>query len=127
MIEGIKLWVDDKRPAPQGWIWVKTSDEAKGFIQVNHKDITYMSLDHDLAGDYWTGYDLLKWIAQNGYMPTQRMNIHTMNPVGRQNMIGLLTGLLQRDMMPRISISWTCGQECESLVEKGGEDELAHG
>ena len=25
----VNLWLDDVRPAPEGWLWVKTAQEAK--------------------------------------------------------------------------------------------------
>jgi hypothetical protein len=57
----MKLWLDDVRPAPPGWLWVKTYDEAireltgiaierfHGRIGVVREELTHMSFDHDLA------------------------------------------------------------------------------
>ena len=45
----MKLWLDDLRPAPEGWVWVKTVAEAKKAIKAN--DVEVASLDHDLGGD----------------------------------------------------------------------------
>lgn len=29
----MKLWINDVRPAPEGYVWCKSVNEAKGFIQ----------------------------------------------------------------------------------------------
>lgn len=43
----IDLWLDDIRPAPDGWTWVKTVDEAKKLLETG--TVRAMSLDHDLG------------------------------------------------------------------------------
>ena len=53
----MKLWLDDERPAPEGWVWVKTAAEAiRALADQDCEFITHMSFDHDLADvhyDYW--------------------------------------------------------------------------
>lgn len=57
----MKLWLDDERPAPEGWLWVKTGQEAILGLQRLRQtgsldELTHMSFDHDLADvhyDYW--------------------------------------------------------------------------
>lgn len=53
----MKLWLDDERPAPEGWYWVKTAAAAIACLLDQGDDpITHMSFDHDLADvhyDYW--------------------------------------------------------------------------
>ena len=80
------LWIDDVRPAPKGWIHLKTVEAAIDFIS-KHDDIAVISIDHD-AGDYVDdGGDyikLLDWMVE-----TERfypVKLHTMNPVGRESM-----------------------------------------
>lgn len=51
----VKMWLDDVRPAPEGWIWIKTVKGAQFWIEQmtnskNH-EITHMSLDHDLGAE----------------------------------------------------------------------------
>lgn len=73
-----KLWLDDDRPAPQGWVWAKTAKSAIGYLERYESilrnprlaanlakyskrlpgiwEITQMSFDHDLADvhyEYW--------------------------------------------------------------------------
>lgn len=43
----MKLWLDDVRPAPEGWTWVKTVDEARARLVAGGVD--HLSLDHDLG------------------------------------------------------------------------------
>ena len=47
----MKLWIDDVRPAPEGYIWCKSTFNALYAIYHNTDDIEEVSLDHD-AGDY---------------------------------------------------------------------------
>lgn len=94
----MKLWIDDLRPAPPGWTWARSVDEAKIYTVSRFHDKSFttleiVSLDHD-AGDYnnmggdYINY--LNWLEEFAYknhvsnMP--RIHIHTMNPVGAENM-----------------------------------------
>jgi hypothetical protein len=100
----MKLWIDDVRPAPEGWFWIKTVRLAKSYIQycersaslatqyhlwdrVDHYSIELISMDHD-AGDYAAdGGDyikLLDWLEETGR--NYPIRIHSQNPVGVENM-----------------------------------------
>lgn len=82
----MKLYLDDIRPAPEGYTLVTTAFDA--VLKLSEGGIEEISLDHDL-GDSATGYDVLLWIelavVRFGYKPP-RMLIHSANPVGRQRM-----------------------------------------
>ncbi len=85
----IRIWLDDLRPAPEGYIWCRSVNEAKKLIISLGSDtkIAVIDCDHDL-GDYaldgGDGIKLLDWLAENGrFYP---IALHTMNPVGRENM-----------------------------------------
>lgn len=85
----MKLWLDDIRPAPDGWIWAKDYETAFNFI-CGPEIFEEISLDHDL-GDGPTGYNLLCVIENligNDFWrkPIPEFHIHSANPVGRQNM-----------------------------------------
>ena len=90
----MKIWLDDLRPVPQGYEGAKSVNEAIALIEEAEKagiDIEVLNLDHDL-GDYYTdGGDaikLLDWLAEREtFYPVE---IHTANPVGRENMERLL-------------------------------------
>lgn len=83
-----KLWLDDERPAPEGWEWVKDANEAYTIIRSGV--VTEASLDHDLGNEPYTGYWLLHRIERDKFagipynLPT--FTIHSANPVGRKNM-----------------------------------------
>lgn len=106
----INLWLDDIRPAPIGWIHVKTVEEAKERLKVGN--VLNASLDHDLGACakcmgnksvlQWleenhgqsmphcmhvgTGYDLVCWMEETGYWPILKPIVHSANPAGRQRM-----------------------------------------
>ena len=91
----MKLWVDDVRPAPEGYCWVASVNDAKNFIEVSEsrssKRIELIDIDHD-AGDYASdGGDyikLLDWLEETGR--NYPIRIHSMNPVGRENMRAII-------------------------------------
>ena len=88
----MKLWIDDVRPAPIGYVWVKSVNEAKQVLRRSDaglEDKFYViDIDHD-AGEYVKdGGDyikLLDWMETVGYTPNA-IHIHSMNPVGVENM-----------------------------------------
>jgi hypothetical protein len=79
-----KLWLDDERPTPPGWVGVTTAPKA---IRELRKQIyEEVSLDHDLGPpEAGTGYDVLLFLEEMAhdhpgfFIPTVR--IHTANPV----------------------------------------------
>lgn len=109
MTDRINLWLDDIRPAPEGWVRVKTVHEAIEVMRT--KDVDHMSLDHDLDlcptchdlnEDYSqdillpckcnqsTGYDFVKWMAGNDIWPKFKPTVHSANPVGANNMRAMI-------------------------------------
>lgn len=91
----VKLWVDDLRPAPRGWYWATSVDEAIGILMDCYVDT--MSLDHDLGDE--GGGDTIKLVQKIVWLqevagvkvwPENRPLIHSMNPVGRDNMNALI-------------------------------------
>lgn len=86
----MKIWVDDVRPAPEGYFWCQTVDGAKAIIEYSIEtaaSIEVIDMDHD-AGDYVTGggdyIKLLNWLEEVGLK--YPIHIHSMNPVGVENM-----------------------------------------
>lgn len=89
----IKIWVDDIRSAPYGFLRVRSVDEFKDiveFIEENldkSEQVELIDLDHD-AGDYvYFGGDyikILEWFEKtNRNYP---IRLHSMNSVGIENM-----------------------------------------
>lgn len=83
----INLYLDDVREAPCGWVRVRSVNAAKSLLSLGK--VIHLSLDHDL-GDFakygGDGYELVKWMAEMGNWPIGEITVHSMNPVGRQNM-----------------------------------------
>lgn len=87
----MKIWLDDIRPAPEGYVWCKSVNIAKRTIESAEEPILLIDGDHDL-GDYaydgGDGIKLLDWLAVNErFYP---IRLHTMNPVGRENMLRMI-------------------------------------
>lgn len=88
----MKLWIDDVRPAPEGYTWCKSVNEAKyiithdGVVSRNNTVwyIELIDIDHD-GGDY---IKLLDWLEETGR--NYPIHIHSMNAVGVQNMRAII-------------------------------------
>lgn len=89
----MKVWLDDERSAPDGWVHVRTPERAIELLVTG--EVTDISLDHDLglatAESERTGYDVLKWLERavvteewSGELPT--IKVHSANPVGQRRM-----------------------------------------
>ena len=102
----MKIWIDDIRPAPKGYQWCKTVNQAINMIQGFEDDvenaldeydypstelwnmsIELIDIDHDAGiyvedgGDY---IKFLNWLEETGR--NYPIHIHSMNPVGIANM-----------------------------------------
>jgi hypothetical protein len=90
----MKLWIDDVREPPKGYVWCKSVGQTKQVIRSNelrHESIEILDMDHD-SGDYvFDGGDyikLLDWLEETGR--NYPIRIHSMNPVGRENMRAII-------------------------------------
>ena len=84
----MKVFLDDVRPTPTGWIHAFWPDEVIEHLKMGH--VTDVSLDHDLGDDArGTGYDVILWIeeavALQGFVPP-RIVVHSANSAARQRM-----------------------------------------
>lgn len=87
----MKLFLDDLRPAPDGWTHARTASEAITHLQ--RGGVTALSLDHDLGeaeAEVRTGYQVACWIEQCAHegrwnVVPKTITIHSANPVGRAN------------------------------------------
>lgn len=87
----MKLWIDDCRPAPDGYFWLLTVEDTILTILACEElgdKIEVIDIDHD-AGNYVKyGGDyikLLDWLEATGR--NYPIRIHSMNAVGRENML----------------------------------------
>ena len=86
----MRLWIDDVRPAPEGYVWAQSVMMAQAIIEVREEEniqIELIDVDHD-AGDFaYDGGDfirLLDWLEETGR--NYPIRIHSANAVGVQNM-----------------------------------------
>lgn len=86
----MKLWLDDLRPAPDGWIWAKTVPEAIEIL--NSHNVSEVSLDHDLGENEQTGYDFACELERRAFegQPLPLWAVHSANPTGRDNIVRAL-------------------------------------
>lgn len=77
----MKVWLDDKRPAPRGWTWTKTVDETTRLLRSGR--VTELSLDFDLhkTDPGHDGAEVLEWLRTAGVKPPV-LHAHTANPWG---------------------------------------------
>lgn len=84
------LWLDDLRPAPPGWVWARSVNEAIRVIGNPTIAVSHVSLDHDL-GDYENdggdGPRFTDWMAGNNQWPTLGLRVHSSNPMGAETML----------------------------------------
>ena len=90
----MKLWVDDVRKPPVGYVWSKSVYDASCWIIVQenrNERFELIDIDHD-AGEYAQyGGDyikLLDWLEETGR--NYPIRIHSMNPVGVANMRAII-------------------------------------
>lgn len=85
----MKIFLDDERKAPKGWIPVRWPQDAINLLKNNQVEI--ISLDHDLGNDSkGTGYDVILWIEEQvalGKMLPPVIQVHSANPSAKQKMI----------------------------------------
>lgn len=84
-----KVWVDDIRPAPEGYAWIKSVDDFVKFIDDNGiKDVEVFDFDDDAGeyakdgGDYIKCLSYLEFIGADGI----KVRIHAEDPVSVKKM-----------------------------------------
>ncbi|MBI3205300.1 MAG: hypothetical protein HYZ29_27425 [Myxococcales bacterium] len=93
----MKVFLDDERPTPDGWIAARWPSEVIEWLRGG--GVTHVSLDHDLgdAADAQredrperTGYDVLVWLEERAFTepqaPVPELSIHSANAAGRERM-----------------------------------------
>lgn len=84
----LRVFLDDLRPAPPGWVPVQTYQQAISLLST--RQVKEISLDHDL-GTQQTGYDVACWIeykvfSDPDYIPPT-IKVHSANPVGHKKIL----------------------------------------
>ena len=85
----MKVYLDDKREAPEGWTQTYSAQATIWFLK--SRAVTHLSLDHDLGDEkvVGTGYDVLLWLEEqvlmHGFTPP-KITVHTSNEGARPRM-----------------------------------------
>ncbi|MEY0981448.1 cyclic-phosphate processing receiver domain-containing protein [Providencia alcalifaciens] len=84
----MKIYLDDERKTPEGFVRVYWPDEAIKLLETG--EVELISLDHDLGDDErGTGYDVLLWIEEQVYLngfKAPEIIVHSSNSSARQKM-----------------------------------------
>ena len=106
--KGMFLYVDDIRPAPEGWMQARTVTDAIKTIARFGTEMTQISLDHDISipvsvdGEYRpfpspetfqaVAYYIIAYYGDELHAEEKpSITIHTANPVGGRELEQLLT------------------------------------
>ena len=94
----MKVYLDDERETPEGWVRVYWPDEAIALLKSG--SVTEISLDHDLGDDLrGTGYDVVTWIeeavALEGFDPPV-IHVHSANASARMKMEAGIEAIYRR-------------------------------
>lgn len=111
---------DERFPRQVSWVWLPTHHDPDWVIVRNYNDFVdcitknglpeFIAFDHDLALEHYkhvdasrppqydayaekTGYDAAKWLkryCEAAARPIPPYVVHSMNPVGRENIKNLL-------------------------------------
>ena len=83
--KGVKIWIDDIRPVPEGYVGIKSVNEFIDYIKKHgYGGISLIDTDHDAGdyqedgGDYINCFDYLRSIGAKNLT----IHIHSANPVG---------------------------------------------
>lgn len=94
MSDPTRVWLDDERPAPEGWTACRWAHEAIALIR--RGGVAEVSLDHDLGDVHADGYDVLLWLERavwHGFRPVPVIRIHTANPAARVRMLAAVEAI----------------------------------
>ena len=83
----MKLWIDDIRPAPDGFIWCKSVNQAKAAITAYEHQYSCDNILIDLDNDGEDYCRILDWLEEENIVDTGYFfKIHSQNPVGVMRM-----------------------------------------
>jgi len=84
----MKLYVDDRRAAPAGWILARSASEAIALL--SQGGVEELSLDYDLGDPTrGTGLDILVWLKaalSSGDLALPRLYAHSGSTLGRHRL-----------------------------------------
>ncbi len=86
----MKVFLDDLRGTPPGWVRAFWPAEVYELLETGN--VEELSLDHDLGDETrGTGYDVVLWIeeavALRGFVPPKKISVHSANLSARGKML----------------------------------------
>jgi len=81
----IKIWLDDIRPAPDGFLWCHTAQSALDILKM--QEVEYIDFDHDLGMYSLDGYMVAVYIETLAHAKKIKRlgwSVHSDNPAGRE-------------------------------------------
>jgi hypothetical protein len=94
----MKVYLDDQRPAPPGWVLVRNADDA--IDQLRTGKVTELSLDYDLGDPHFgTGLQVLDWLEQaleERKVSLPRLTAHSGSVIGRRRLEATIALLKER-------------------------------
>jgi hypothetical protein len=98
----IRVWLDDVRDAPPGWMRAFTPEQVVGLLALGN--VTEISFGNDAGPGYGeperTGFHVLLWLEREvgtgrWTLPLPQISVHSRNPAGRDRMLRVI-GTLHR-------------------------------
>ena len=93
----VKLYLDDLRPVPDGFIGIRSYIAFVAHI-TEYGLPDFISFDHDLGLEE-SGYDCTKWLVDYCLDHQQQLPdfaVHSQNPVGKENIQRLLENFVKK-------------------------------
>ena len=81
----MKIFLDDTKLCPKGWLWVKTIEEFKEAVEKNVDNLEEISLDYELGvtDKGRTGIDACRYLIENNIF-CSKIVIHSTHPKADQ-------------------------------------------
>lgn len=99
-----KVFIDDIRTAPEGYMCFRTAEEFMEYLS-EHPDmkIDVLHLDHDLGLGVMDGYDIVKELYRiHSQVCINEVRLHTDNHVGFDNMYYYLVSAIKNEALPNV-------------------------
>ena len=88
-VGGVKVYLDDKRPTPNGYVRAFWPEDVQLFIE--SLNVTELSLDHDLGNDeHGTGNDVVCYVEEKVYFTdyiAPKISVHSDNSSAKAKMM----------------------------------------
>lgn len=122
----MKIYLDDKRKAPEGWTRTNTVKETIDLLR--SREAIALSLDHDL-GTRSNGNDVLLWleeqVALHNFIPPDEILIHSANAGAKPKMLAAIASI-KRLALKQPKLTFRIQVENNKLVFVGRLDKQPH-